>query len=146
MTETIEMKDPVNQGDQTLKPLYTFRRLSAEDMFLMLTIIKKIGVKELKKCFDGDNIAELVGNFKNSGADEKAVAAIGISVLLEAVDIIIGNLPKCEKEIYQLLAQVSGLGEDDIKKDMILFTEMVIDFVKKDEFPDFIKVVSRLFK
>ena len=146
MTETIEMKDPVNQGDQTLKPLYTFRRLSAEDMFLMLTIIKKIGVKELKKCIDGDNIAELVGNLKNSGADEKAVAAIGISVLLEAVDIIIGNLPKCEKEIYQLLAQVSGLDEDYIKKDMILFTEMVIDFVKKDEFPDFIKVVSRLFK
>ena len=24
--------------------------------------------------------------------------------------------------------------------------EMVIDFLKKDEFPDFIKVVSKLFK
>jgi hypothetical protein len=60
--------------------------------------------------------------------------------------VIFNNLPKCEKEIYQLLAQVSGMSEDEVKKDGILFTEMLFDFVKKEEFPAFIKVVSRLFK
>jgi hypothetical protein len=141
MSEAIENKETV----ETEKP-YTFRKLSAEDMFLMFRIIKKIGVNEFKKCFEGEAIDTLVTAFKNSGGDEKALTAIGVSIGFDAVDLILGNLPKCEKEIYQLLAQVSGMTEDEVKKDMILFTEMVADFVKKDEFPDFIKVVSRLFK
>ena len=141
MNEAIENKETV----ETVKP-YTFRKLSAEDMFLMFTIIKKIGVKEFKKLFEGEALDTLVTEFKNSGADDKSLAAIGVSIGFDAVDLILGNLPKCEKEIYALLAQVSGMTEDEVKKDMILFTEMVIDFVKKDEFPDFIKVVSRLFK
>lgn len=144
MAETIEMKEPV-EAVETAKP-YKFRKLSAEDMFLMFRIIKKIGVNEFKKCFEGEALETLVTAFKNSGGDEKALTAVGVSIGFDAVDLILGNLPKCEKEIYQLLAQVSGMTEDEVKKDMILFTEMVIDFVKKDEFPDFIKVVSRLFK
>ena len=147
MTEAIEMKEPV-EAVETVEPVkpYTFRKLSAEDMFLMFTIIKKIGVNEFKKCFEGDAIETLVTAFKNSGGDEKALTAVGVSIGFDAIDLILGNLPKCEKEIYTLLAQVSGMTEDEVKKDMILFTEMVIDFVKKEEFPAFIKVVSKLFK
>jgi hypothetical protein len=144
MSEAIEMKEPA-EAVETAKP-YTFRKLSAEDMFLMFRIIKKIGVNEFKKCFEGETLETLVTAFKNSGGDEKALTAVGVSIGFDLVDLILGNLPKCEKEIYQLLAQVSGMTEDEVKKDMILFTEMVIDFVKKDEFPGFFKVVSRLFK
>ena len=144
MTEAIEMKEPV-EAVETAKP-YTFRKLSAEDMFLMFTIIKKIGVKEFKNLFEGEAFETMVATFKNSGGDEKALTAIGVSIGFDAVDLILGNLPKCEKEIYALLAQVSGMTEAEVKADMILFTEMVIDFVKKEEFPAFIKVVSKLFK
>lgn len=144
MNEAIEMKEPV-EAVEPAKP-YTFRKLSAEDMFLMFTIIKKIGVKEFKNCFEGEALETLITAFKNSGGDEKALTAVGVSIGFDAVDLILGNLPKCEKEIYALLAQVSGMTEDEVKKDMILFTEMAIDFVKKEEFPAFIKVVSKLFK
>ena len=149
MAETIEMKEPIETAETvemaTEKP-YKFRKLSAEDMFLMFRIIKNIGVNEFKKCFEGENIEALVTAFKNSGGDSKALTAVGVSIGFDAIDLILGNLPKCEKEIYQLLAQVSGLSEDEVKNDMIMFTEMVIDFVKKDEFPGFFKVVSKLFK
>ena len=30
--------------------------------------------------------------------------------------------------------------------DLAVFTEMIIDFVQKDDFKDFFKVVSKLFK
>lgn len=142
MTEAIEK---MNETEVAEKP-YTFRKLSAEDMFLMFTIIKKIGIREFKQLFEGDTLDALVNQFKTAGGDDKALTAVGVSIGLDLIDLVIGNLPKCEKEIYQLLAQVSGMTEDEIKADMILFTEMVIDFVKKDEFPAFIKVVSRLFK
>ena len=149
--ETVETVETVEQ--EPVKP-YTFRKLSAEDMFLMFTIIKKIGLKEFKQCLEGDSLDTLVALFRSGGADkegnaggaDKALTAIGVTVGFEALDIILGNLPKCEKEIYKLLAQVSDLSEDAIKADMILFTEMVIDFFKKEEFPAFIKVVSKLFK
>ena len=71
---------------------------------------------------------------------------MGLTISFDIVNIIVSNLPKCEKEIYQLLSQVSGMPEMFFKNDMILFTEMVIDFIKKEEFPAFIKVVSKLFK
>jgi hypothetical protein len=142
---TIEPEVIETQIAEPVKP-YTFRRLSSEDMFLMFRIIGKIGIKELKNCFSGETLDGVMNTFRKSGGDEKALAAVGVAVGFDAIDILLNNLPKCEKEIYQLLAQVSGMGIDEIKKDMILFTEMLIDFVKKDEFPDFIKVVSKLFK
>ena len=81
-----------------------------------------------------------------SADGESTVQLVILCVLTVAYTLVLlKTLPKCEKEIYQLLAQVSDLTEEEIKSDMILFTEMVIDFVKKDEFKDFIKVVSRLF-
>ena len=66
---------------------------------------------------------------------------------LEIANVILGNLPKCEKEIFQMLSQTSNLTEKQVRAlDMVTFFEMVIDFIKKDEFRDFIKVVSKLFK
>lgn len=143
MNETIEINEPVEQAPA--KP-YTFRKLSADDLMLMCTIIKKIGLKEFKQCFEGDAVDALVAIFNQSGGDVKSLTAVGVAVGFDAFDIIFGNLPKCDKEIYNLLSQVSGMSEDDIKADMILFTEMLVDFLKKEEFPAFIKVVSKLLK
>lgn len=145
MTEAIVMNEAAE-----VEKRYTFRQLSTEDMFLMFRILGKIGVKEFKQCFEGDSLNTLINTFKNNEGNDvsanSALMAIGVSVGFDAVDIILNNLPKCEKEICKLLSQVSGMDEAEIKKDAILFTEMVIDFVKKEEFPAFIKVVSRLFK
>ena len=146
MSEAIKINEPVEEvvTAEVVKP-YTFRKLSAEDMFLMFRILGKIGIKEFKKCFEGDSLEALIGAFKKDNGDN-SLMAVGVAVGFDAIDIIFSNLPKCEKEVYQLLAQTSDLSEEEIKNDMILFTEMVVDFVKKEEFPDFIKVVSKLFK
>jgi hypothetical protein len=78
---------------------------------------------------------------------ENATAIVGVSVILEIANVIIGNIPKCETEIYQMLSQTSDLSVKQVKElDFATFAEMVIDFIKKEEFKDFIKVVSRLFK
>ena len=147
MSKATEMKDieTIANVENAEKP-YTFRKLDSTDMFLMFKILGKIGIKEFKKCFEGDGFEALMATFNGSVDRDKALTAVGVSIGFDAVDLILNGLPKAEQEIYALLARVSGMKEDEIKKDMILFTEMVIDFVKKDEFPDFIKVVSRLFK
>jgi hypothetical protein len=45
-----------------------------------------------------------------------------------------------------MLSNTSNLSVEQVEKlEFPIFTEMVIDFVKKPEFRDFIKVVSKLF-
>lgn len=145
MSEIIEL-NPVEENEA--KPYY-FRRLSSVDVFPMFKIIGAIGINEFTACFEKDGIKNMIASFTGEGSadGEEFSSIVGISVILEIANVIIGNLPKCEKEIYQLLAQTSTLSVEKIKKlDMAVFFEMIIDFVRKDEFKDFIKVVSKLFK
>ena len=137
---------------ERVKP-YKFRELCAEDIFPMLNIIKKIGIKEFKQCFSKEAIENIVGMLATgtkTAKDDSSMAAIGISILpsvLDVADIFVGNIARCEDELYKFLENISDLSIDQIKKlKMADFFEMIVDVLKKEEFKDFIKVVSRLFK
>lgn len=130
---------------------YTFRLLGAPDIFLMSKIISKIGIKEFKTCFEADGIKNLIQNAvvdkAQNGGNDTDIIGVGAGVALELASVILTNLPKCEADIYQMLSQTSNLSVEEIKApgNAVMFLEMVIDFIKKEEFRDFIKVVSRLF-
>lgn len=134
---------------------YILRELCAEDVFPMLAILKKIGIKEFKECFSKETLENIVGMFMDGAKAENknendTMVAVGLSILpsvLDVADILIGNLAKCENEFYKFLENVSNLSVDQIKKlKMADFFEMIVDVLKKEEFKDFFKVVSRLFK
>ena len=136
------------QPEVAAKP-YTFRLLGAPDIFLMAKIISNIGIKEFKACFESDGIKELIQQMmaKEEKSEESNIVSVGVGVAVEIASVILGNLPKCEKDIYQMLSQTSNLSVEEIKApgNATMFLEMVIDFIKKEEFRDFIKVVSKLF-
>ena len=134
-------------GITTAEKVYTFRPLEATDVFLMFKILGKIGINEFAECFGKENVQKMFNTITGENGMAKFTTQMGIAVTLEIVNVILGNLPKCEQEIYQMLSNTSNLSVDQVKKlDFPTFTAMVIDFVKKDEFKDFIKVVSALFK
>ena len=82
---------------------YTFRKLGAEDVFPMVAIIKKIGIKEFKAFFEGEKLEAIKAAF--SGGDGKNnVEQAGISIFLELLDILLSNLPNCENDIFLLLS------------------------------------------
>jgi hypothetical protein len=153
MTETIEKRNEIEETKEIkVEKPYTFRRLCAEDIFPMFTIINKIGIKEFKSVMgESGEFMKLVSSAikKDAKAEnaENDIIESGLSVAMDVVGIITGNLPKCENEIFKLLAQTSNLNEKAIRKmDFASFIEMIVDFVKKEEFKDFIKAVSKLFK
>ena len=141
--------ETVQPEEVAVKP-YTFRLLGAPDIFLMAKIINQIGIKEFKACFESDSIKELIQKMMANEAnnDESNIVSVGVGVAVEIASVILGNLPKCENDIYQMLSQTSNLSVEEIKApgNAVMFLEMVIDFVKKEEFRDFIKVVSKLLK
>ena len=142
MSETA-MNKLENVAEMQQKP-YTFRKFTSIDVFPMFKVLGKIGLNEFTKCFENESIKDIISKSKDNNASADVV---GLSVFLEAANVILGNLPKCEQEIYQILSQTSNLSVDEIKGlDMAVFFEMVVDFIKKDDFKDFFKVVSKLFK
>jgi hypothetical protein len=147
--KTEETTEIVECAEVLPKKPYEFRKLSSTDIFLMLTIISKIGVNEFMACLEGASFKKLVKAFtaKEEAADDLYIMG-AVAGVLEIANVIFGNIHKCEKEIYRLLAQTSNLSIKEITAEgnAVMFFEMVIDFLKKDEFPDFIKAVSRLLK
>ncbi len=146
MNETIKIKETVEAAEQVAAKPYTFRKLCAKDVFPMANIIKKIGIKEFKTFFEGEKLKEIMATFSGK-RDDASVEAVGLSIALELADVILGNLSYCEHDIFQLLSQTSDLTYEEVSElDLADFFEMVIDFFKKEEFKDFIKVVSKSFK
>ena len=124
--------------------LYEFRKLNSTDIAPMCKIIGKIGINEFSKCFETEGIMNLI---QNNNKKKDVTKVIGLQVLLEISNVIITHIPDCEEDVFELLASVSGLTVNTVKEfDLATFTAMIIDFVRKEEFKDFIGVVSKLFK
>ena len=122
---------------------YALRKLKAKDIAPMASILSKIGLKEVKNCFSPDDMKAIAGG---EGGIE-AVGAVGVSVALEIAGVILGNYERCQNDVFSFLASLSGMDIKQIESlPLDTFTEMVIDVVKKEDFKDFMKVVSKLFK
>ena len=142
-TEIMENAE-VLQPIETEKP-YTFRRLSTQDIFPMFKLLNKIGLNEMK---ENENLKRIIFMFMGGTVDGKVdVNKIGIDIFLELACLITECLPKAETEIYTLLSTTSDRTVEEIKAQEPAVTfEMILDFIKKEEFGDFFKVVSKLFK
>ena len=126
--------------------IYTLRMLKADDMFMMLKIINKIGVREVKECFNSAEVRNAISGAAN-GAENTDVAAVGIQVAMELAGLIVSHLPDCKNEIYQFLASLSDMKVEKIADlPMGTFLEMIVDVFKKDEFKDFFQRVVGLLK
>lgn len=118
---------------------YELRKLEAKDIAPMASILSKIGIKEIKGCF-----SHVMTDGKTT---EESIAAVGAAVMFEMAGVILGNYERCQNDIFRFLSSLSGMDMKQIESLPIdTFTEMVIDVVKKEEFKDFMKVVSKLFK
>lgn len=130
----------------------TLRKVKSTDLFLMTTIISKLGINDFIKCFNSDGVQGLIKKITEKTKDKEENASdgtikVGIGVALEIANVILANLCKCEKEVYQLFAILSDRTIEEIKDlDIDVFLEMIITFVKKDEFKDFFKAASKFLR
>lgn len=121
---------------------YNIRQLNSTDIFPMCSIISKIGIRQLKNCFDDQNISVFMQKGKLS---KNAIMSLGASIAFDVAGVILENIQKCEDEIYTFLASVTDLTEEALRSmPPADFFNMVIDFFKKEELQDFIPVVSKL--
>lgn len=121
---------------------YNFRQLNSTDIFPVCNIISKIGIRELKTCFKGQDLSAVTNT-----EDEGAMMALGAGVALDVAGVVFANIQKCQKEIYTFLSSVTELSEKELKAmPPADFADIVINFFKKEELKDFMKVVSKFIK
>lgn len=126
--------------------VYELRKLCTKDIFPMSKILSKIGIKEFKECFASEEVQAMIESM-SKGEKPADIESVGIAVVLEIADVFLGNLSACEDHIYQLLSGLSGMTKKEIAElPMDVFVSMIIDVIKKEEFKDFIKAVSKSLK
>lgn len=129
---------------------YELRKLCSKDIFPMSKLMSKIGISEFKQCFESDEIKAAIKNREKDGEegkDESAIEAIGFSVILDIGEVILSHISDCETELYKFLSGLTGVSVAELENDSLAdFAELVIAVAKKEEFGDFMKVVSKLLK
>lgn len=139
--------DPTQgQTGQSTDPvkLYEFRKLTAGDIMPMVRIIRKVGLQKIMEILEPElpNLVDMEGE-----TEEEIGKALGMDLVFDLINIILDNLEHCEKDLFKLLGNVSDLGDEGVRKlPLDIFGEMLVDFVNKEEFPNFFKAVSRFVK
>lgn len=132
---------------------YEFRTLTSKDLFLIIKLVKKIGLDELAKVFEMKNIKSIIDISLRTEETEEAEYSneneyiVGLNIMLDVAQIIVERLDCCENEIYDLLSAASNLDKKQVQElDLDVFIEMIIDFVKLEDFQKLFTKVASLFK
>ena len=123
---------------------FELRRMTSADIFPMCTIIKKIGIDEVKKIINSPELMSLVSNSK--GKDDRTTA-IGMSFMLDIASLIVGNIPKIEADLYKFLASMSKMTEKELRDiSPADFLDLIVAVIKHEDFKDFFSRASQLLK
>ena len=119
--------------EEVIERPYTLRKFKDGDLWPLLQILKKIGIKDCKEAF------------MQVASGEKTVKDIGILAAFDLADILIGNLTKVEEEVYSLYSEMSGIAADDIKSmEFGTLPLMIMDSFNEVKNTSFFKVLSKL--
>ncbi|MDE6975015.1 MAG: hypothetical protein K2P38_18295 [Lachnospiraceae bacterium] len=118
--------------EEIIERPYKLRKLKDSDLFPLLKILKKIGIKDCKEAFI------------QVASGEKTLKQIGIMASFDMADILIRNLPCVLDEAYMLWSDLSGIPVDEIK-DMEFGTLplMILDTFSEARNTSFFRVLSR---
>lgn len=120
------------------------RRLTSDDIFLVMPIISAFGIEDFKKCF---NSPEVIKALRNTNGDEKNKEKVGLTIAFDVAATIVRNLPKCKDDVYTFLASVTTTDNETISQlSPAKFMQLIIDVMKQEDISDFLKVVSTLFE
>lgn len=133
-TEVIEqIKEEISEAmDEPVERPYTLRKLKDSDLFHVLNIFRKVGLKEFKEAF-------------SQTAEGKSIHDIGIDVVIDMASIVIANIPMAKAEIYALCSSLSGISEEEIKEmEFGTVPLMIYDAFCEVKNTAFFKVLSKL--
>ena len=124
--------DEEKETEEVIKRPYTLRRLKDSDLFPLLKILKKIGIRDCKEAFI------------QVASGEKTLKQIGIMASFDIADILIGNLAKVENETYEMWSDISGISVGEMREmEFGTLPLMIMDTFSEARGTSFFRVLSR---
>lgn len=138
VTEGAEEKEAAETPENRVERPYTLRNLKDRDLFPLLKILCKIGLKEFKGAFD-----QFLGD--NAEGESESVQSIGVSVLLDIAGTIVEHIGAVEDDLYNLYSDMSGKSKEEIQEmEFGTLPLMILDSFSEVKNTSFFKVLSRL--
>lgn len=120
------------------------RALESNDLFTMIDIINKIGVDQVKKCFEKPEVMKLLKEDNGTG---ELSNVIGYTIGFEIMSLVMSNITKAKDDIFSFVADLTGEDKEKIVKlPPAQFIKIIQDITRKEEFTDFLSQVSEFFK
>lgn len=121
------------EHEEVIERPYTLRKLKDGDLIPLLSLFRKLGLKEFK-----ETIQKMA-----SGA---TVEEIGITAILSIGDVIIANLEGAAgNDIYEFYSEMSGIPVSEIKEmEFGTLPLMIYDSFSEVKNTSFFKVLSKL--
>lgn len=118
----------------------TVRGFIFSDVFLVVKILKKIGITRLKETLTADKITELM----NKDTEESS-KILGFNLIMEVMGIVFENLELVEDDVYKLFAGLTGKDTEEVRNlPFGTVVEIVKEILGKDNTMDFFQDVSKL--
>ncbi|MEG1906851.1 MAG: hypothetical protein RR178_05235 [Gordonibacter sp.] len=123
---------------------FEIRPFCAKDIAPMARIIGKIGLCEFKDVISIDSITGMMGDTDDA---KSKVDLVGYGIVIDLASIVCSNLDKAEKDIFSLLADLSGMTAKKVAElPLADFAELAIAVFKAEDFKDFFTRVKALLK
>lgn len=138
VTDTVE-----EVMEEVIERPYSLRKLKDGDLFPLLKILRKIGLKEFREVFNKS--ASLMSKTDEGESRDEFLKKVGIDVFLNMADTLISNLCKVEEDVYTLWADIAGVTVAELQ-DMEFGTLplMIYDTFGEVKNTSFFKVLAKL--
>ncbi len=131
VTEAVEGQK-IKKQEEIIERPFTLRKLKDSDLFPLLKILKKIGIKDCKEAFI------------QVASGEKTLKQIGIMASFDMADILIGNLAKVETETYEMWSDISGIPVEEMREmEFGTLPLMIMDTFSEARNTSFFRVLSK---
>ncbi len=121
------------------------RKLSSMDLFPLLNIMAKIGIKDLiQEVFK--QRAEYVKKAKE-GKTESDSAIVGAEVMAQITELVFLNIGRAQNEINTLLSKLCDVTKKEIESlSMSEYVGLVTNFLSQEEFKASLNVIMSSFR
>ena len=126
---------------------YEIRKPKATDLPVACKILKGIGLKNIVKCFNNDDIEVFKKSISGKEVTDEMLNKAGLMVILSIGDLIFEKMEDIQVDLFRFISNLTGLKVKEVE-DLSLtdLANIVIAILKEPDFTDFIKVVLKLSK
>ena len=126
---------------------YEIRKPKATDLPVACKILKGIGLKNIAKCFNNDDIEVFKKSISGKEVTDEMLNKAGLMVMLSIGDLIFEKMEDIQVDLFRLISNLTGLKVKEVENlSLTDLANIVIAILKEPDFTDFIKVVLKLSK